>query len=176
MPSKFHLYPLSVRSPHSETQAELPRHLIVIVSAFITGVDASGRTACKTEQRGLGILSGFLLRLNARRPQPNASRTGNTLGRLRERRTVGRAGHFLAAWALFNKPAVVGWPLCRVPDDLDILKQAKRPSIMYSTHARPTFNNGDKLQGRQASGSSVSMCNVETRESATLMSCQHRGQ
>lgn len=44
------------------------------------------------------------------------------------------------------------------------------------SHARPTFNNVDKLQRREASDSSVSMCNVETRESTTLMSCQQGSQ
>jgi hypothetical protein len=43
-------------------------------------------------------------------------------------------------------------------------------------HAKPTFNNIDKLQEREASDSRVSMCNVETRESATLMSYQQGGQ
>lgn len=53
---------------HSETQAELPWLLLVIVSAFKTGIDASGRTVCELEQGGLGTSRGLLLRLNARGP------------------------------------------------------------------------------------------------------------
>lgn len=110
-------------------------HLVVIVSAFNTDIDASGRTACEFEQPGLGISSGFLLRLNARGPQSNDSCTGIGLIALRERRTVTRAGHILADWALFNKPAVVGWTLYRIPTTWTFSKQARGASIVSPREA-----------------------------------------
>ena len=71
-------FPLSVRSAHSETQAQLPRQLFVIVSALMTDIiDASGRTTSDNlEQGGLGISNRFLLRLNARGLRSNNALAG----------------------------------------------------------------------------------------------------
>jgi hypothetical protein len=67
--------PLSHVRPETHVQLPRPRYLLetrmlVIFSAFKTGLDASGRTSCELKRAGacLSTASDFLLRLNAHDP------------------------------------------------------------------------------------------------------------
>lgn len=93
----------------------------------------------------------------------------------RERRTVGRASHTLAGWALFNWPAVVGSMLYRIPTTWNC-EQAKQVDCLSISTRGHHSTKSTSFDGREASDSRVSMCNVVTRESTTLMSCQQGGQ
>jgi hypothetical protein len=89
----------------------------------------------------------------------------------RERRTVGRAGHILASLGIIQ--AGCGWlETLSHSNNLGALEQASLKERLSISHARPTFNN----ECQQASDSGVSMCNVETRQSATPMSRPQGGQ
>lgn len=157
-------FPLSVRSAHSETHAQLPRQLFVIVSALKTDIDASGRTTSK-ELRARW--SGHLEQIPSQAKCPWATIQRrfrrDSPERERERRTVGRASHNLAGWALFIWMAVVGSMLYRNPTTWNI--EADKVLSSLSSDSPSKANIQQCRQGSVARGERLQSEHVQRGDS-----------